>query len=200
MENFDLAVDLVDAISYRLDNGAVGTMGATGSVGINQDQNQEFRYYGTKGQLRQDMIPRQGRRLPSTTAPRKSSQTWPRTRYTLSDVPRGSWADLTGRTGHEPRAGEGRRTHGRTAGGRIPVGGIGHGCKGRRSADGRRVDGEGSVPSEGPQGPHRGVQGEAPRGLARDAGRPAAPRDGATTRSSWTTTGSCSDTSRPRRA
>ena len=56
MENFDLAVDLVDAISYRLDNGAVGTMGATGSVGIDQDQNQEFRYYGTKGQVRQDMI------------------------------------------------------------------------------------------------------------------------------------------------
>jgi predicted dehydrogenase len=56
MENFDLQVDLVDAISYRLDNGAVGTMGATGSVGMNQDQNQEFRYYGTKGQLRQDMI------------------------------------------------------------------------------------------------------------------------------------------------
>ena len=31
-------------------------MGATGSVGIDQDQNQEFRYYGTKGQVRQDMI------------------------------------------------------------------------------------------------------------------------------------------------
>ena len=56
MENFDLQVDLVDAISYRLDNGAVGTMAATGSVGMNQDQNQEFRYYGTQGQVRQDLI------------------------------------------------------------------------------------------------------------------------------------------------
>ena len=56
MENFDLQVDLVDAISYRLDNGAIGTMGATGSVRPQQDQNQELRYYGTKGQLRQDMI------------------------------------------------------------------------------------------------------------------------------------------------
>ena len=56
MENFDLQVDLVDAISYRLDNGAVGTMAATGSVGMNQDQNQEFRYYGTEGQVRQDLI------------------------------------------------------------------------------------------------------------------------------------------------
>ena len=56
MGNFDLQVDLVDAISYRLDNGAIGTMGATGSVGLRQDQNQKFRYYGTKGQLRQDIM------------------------------------------------------------------------------------------------------------------------------------------------
>lgn len=56
MENLDLKVDVVDAISYRLDNGAIGTMGATGSVGMGQDQNQEYRYYGTKGQLRQDII------------------------------------------------------------------------------------------------------------------------------------------------
>ena len=32
MESFDLAVDLVDAFSYRLDNGAVGTMAATGGA------------------------------------------------------------------------------------------------------------------------------------------------------------------------
>ena len=56
MGNFDLQVDLVDAISYRLDNGAIGTMGASGSVRVEQDQNQEFRYYGTKGQIRQDMV------------------------------------------------------------------------------------------------------------------------------------------------
>ena len=56
MESVDLPVDLVDAISYRLDNGAIGTMGAAGSLRPGQDQNQEFRYYGTKGQLRQDII------------------------------------------------------------------------------------------------------------------------------------------------
>lgn len=56
MENFDLQVDLVDSISYRMDNGAIGTMGGTGSVGMGQDQNQEFRYYGTNGQIRQDII------------------------------------------------------------------------------------------------------------------------------------------------
>ena len=56
MNNLDLQVDLVDAISYRMDNGAIGTMGAAGSLRPGQDQNQEFRYYGTRGQLRQDII------------------------------------------------------------------------------------------------------------------------------------------------
>ena len=56
MENRDLRVDLVDAISYRLENGAVGTMGASGSVRLGQPQNQEYRYYGTEGQIRQDII------------------------------------------------------------------------------------------------------------------------------------------------
>jgi predicted dehydrogenase len=56
MENVDLQVDLVDAVSYRLDNGAIGTMGAAGSLRPGQDQNQEFRYYGSEGQLRQDLI------------------------------------------------------------------------------------------------------------------------------------------------
>ncbi len=56
MESFDLAVDLVDAVSYRMDNGAVGTMGATGSVMPEQPQNQEYIYYGSEGILRQDVI------------------------------------------------------------------------------------------------------------------------------------------------
>ena len=56
MEKFDLQVDLVNAISYKLNNGAVGTMAGTGNVGRDQDENQEFRYYGTDGQIRQDMI------------------------------------------------------------------------------------------------------------------------------------------------
>ena len=56
MGNFDLKVDLVDAISYKLDNGGIGTMGATGSLAVDQDMNEEFRYYGTNGQIRQDII------------------------------------------------------------------------------------------------------------------------------------------------
>ena len=56
MESFDLAVDIVDAVSYRMANGAVGTMGATGSVMPDQPQNQEFIYYGSEGFLRQDII------------------------------------------------------------------------------------------------------------------------------------------------
>ena len=56
MESFDLDVDLVNAVSYRLDNGAVGAMAASGSVHVGQPQNQEFRYYGSEGQVRQDII------------------------------------------------------------------------------------------------------------------------------------------------
>ena len=56
MSNRDLAVDLVDAIAYRLDNGAVGTMAATGSLRPGQPSQQEFRYYGTEGFVLQDLL------------------------------------------------------------------------------------------------------------------------------------------------
>lgn len=56
MENMDLAVDLVDAISYRFDSGAIGTMGATGSLAPGQPQQQELRYYGTEGFVLQDLV------------------------------------------------------------------------------------------------------------------------------------------------
>jgi predicted dehydrogenase len=56
MANRDLAVDLVDGIAYRLDNGAVGTMAATGSLRPNQPSQQEFRYYGTEGFVLQDLL------------------------------------------------------------------------------------------------------------------------------------------------
>lgn len=55
MENFDLPVDLVDAISYRLDGGAVGTAGATGTLRPNQPPQQEIRYYGSEGFLLQEI-------------------------------------------------------------------------------------------------------------------------------------------------
>ena len=55
MENFDLAVDLVGAISYRMENGAVGSMGATGSLRPDQPGDQRVIYYGSRGFLRQDL-------------------------------------------------------------------------------------------------------------------------------------------------
>jgi predicted dehydrogenase len=56
MNNRDLAVDLADAVSYRLDNGAIGTMGSTGSLRPGQPQQQEIRYYGTRGFILQELI------------------------------------------------------------------------------------------------------------------------------------------------
>ena len=56
MESFELAVDLVDAFSYRFDNGAVGTMASTGGARPGQSLDQGFVYAGTKGLLRQEII------------------------------------------------------------------------------------------------------------------------------------------------
>jgi predicted dehydrogenase len=56
MANRDLAVDLVDGIAYRLDNGAVGTMASTGSLRPKQPSQQELRYYGTEGFVLQDLL------------------------------------------------------------------------------------------------------------------------------------------------
>jgi predicted dehydrogenase len=56
MLNRDLPVDLADAIAYRFDNGALGTMASTGSLRPGQPQQQELRYYGTRGYLLQELI------------------------------------------------------------------------------------------------------------------------------------------------
>lgn len=56
MEDFDLAVDLADAFSYRLDNGAVGTIGSYGGARPGQPLDQSLSYSGTKGFIRQDII------------------------------------------------------------------------------------------------------------------------------------------------
>ena len=56
MESYDLAVDLVDAFSYRFDNGAVGTMASTGGARPGQSLDQGFVYGGTEGFVRQDII------------------------------------------------------------------------------------------------------------------------------------------------
>jgi predicted dehydrogenase len=55
MANRDLPVDLVDAISYRLDGGALGTMASAGTLQPHQVQPQELRYYGTEGYMLQEI-------------------------------------------------------------------------------------------------------------------------------------------------
>ena len=55
MENYDLAVDLVNAFSFRLDNGATGTMASSGAMRPHQRLDQGFVYTGSKGVLRQDI-------------------------------------------------------------------------------------------------------------------------------------------------
>ena len=55
-ENFDLDVDLADAFSHRLDNGAVATMGSTDAVRPEQPSDQRFVYFRTKGFVRQGMM------------------------------------------------------------------------------------------------------------------------------------------------
>ena len=56
MSNAGLEVDLVDAISYTLDNGAIGTMAATGSIKPGQGEQLELRYYGSDGYLLQQPL------------------------------------------------------------------------------------------------------------------------------------------------
>lgn len=55
MQNGDLEVDLADAVSFRLDNGGVGSLGSTGNLRPHEPQQQEIRYYGTDGFAVQDL-------------------------------------------------------------------------------------------------------------------------------------------------
>ncbi len=55
MGRFDLAVDLVDAISYRLEGGALGSVAATGSLRPDQPLRQALTYYGSAGFVVQDL-------------------------------------------------------------------------------------------------------------------------------------------------
>ncbi len=56
MANGRAAVDLIDAIAYQLDNGALGTLAATGALGQKEAPRQELRYFGTRGTLVQDFL------------------------------------------------------------------------------------------------------------------------------------------------
>jgi predicted dehydrogenase len=56
MDNRGLAVDLVDAIAFRLDNGGVGNVGSTGNLRPGEPKQEEVRYYGTDGYALQDLL------------------------------------------------------------------------------------------------------------------------------------------------
>ena len=56
VDGFGLPVDLADAMSFRLDNAAIGTMGSTGSLRPGQPWQIDFRYYGTEGFLLHDTV------------------------------------------------------------------------------------------------------------------------------------------------
>ncbi len=56
MSNRSAAVDVIDAIAYELDNGALGTVAATGAVPAGPGERQELRYYGTRGAMTQDLL------------------------------------------------------------------------------------------------------------------------------------------------
>src|SRR4029077_6220729 len=51
LENFDLKVDLCDAISVRFENGAIGTLASRGGIPVAQTTHQqlELRVYGSGG-------------------------------------------------------------------------------------------------------------------------------------------------------
>ena len=50
-EPFELAVDLADAVVTRFDNGAIGSLGSTGSVLPGHDEMLEYRIFGSAGHI-----------------------------------------------------------------------------------------------------------------------------------------------------
>ena len=55
MENRDLRVDLVDALTVRFEGGCIGTIGSTGSSVRTQEELLEYRIYGTEGHILFDL-------------------------------------------------------------------------------------------------------------------------------------------------
>jgi predicted dehydrogenase len=55
MENRDLRVDLVDALTVRFEGGCIGTIGSTGSAVRTQEELLEYRLYGTEGHILFDL-------------------------------------------------------------------------------------------------------------------------------------------------
>lgn len=55
MDDLDLRVDVVDAVSFRLDGGVIGTMASTGTVHRGGGSQLVIHYYGTHGEIAQDL-------------------------------------------------------------------------------------------------------------------------------------------------
>ena len=103
MSNAGLEVDLVDAISYTLDNGAIGTMAATGSIKPGQGEQLELRYYGSAGYVLQQPLDGRADGAARRVAARAAGASPRRRVYpaTHGPLPRRSRAG----GGREPRAG-----------------------------------------------------------------------------------------------
>jgi predicted dehydrogenase len=56
MEQFDVPVDLVDALSVRFDNQALGVLGSTGNIGVGDPGQHDLRVYCSRGYLLMEMI------------------------------------------------------------------------------------------------------------------------------------------------
>lgn len=55
IESFELEVDLADAVVVRFSNGAIGSLGSTGSVQPGQDEILEYRIHGDRGHVAFDV-------------------------------------------------------------------------------------------------------------------------------------------------
>lgn len=56
MENFDVKVDLVDAIGVRFEGGAVGVVGSTGNIDVGDGGQHDLRIYCARGNVLLDMV------------------------------------------------------------------------------------------------------------------------------------------------
>ena len=121
MESYDLAVDLVDSFSYRLDNGASGTMASTGAMRPHQQLDQRLVYAGSGGFVRQDLAGGaaggtvQRRHVRAVPGPVRGGA--------VPGTPALAGTDGPGPgQGREPRSRRGGRAGRRVSGGRLPLG------------------------------------------------------------------------------
>ncbi len=71
MASHGARVDLVDAMSYELEGGVLGTFATTGGLSREQERQQEIRYYGTRGVVVQDLFHGRAALHPADGPPRE---------------------------------------------------------------------------------------------------------------------------------